>query len=133
MTQKRMAVECLAELNVDYSFIESFMDKGQVMFFESYMGDDVSNYPDVAQKIKEVESEYGCLVYAATYTSFHFGECYSFLVVSKYEEDWEHCLRRIDDCTFSAFAYVWNKTDDRCSEFGFITVDADLGGILRLG
>ena len=32
----------------------------------------------------------------------------------------------------SAFAYVWNKTDDWCSELGTITVKSAGGGIKRI-
>jgi hypothetical protein len=32
----------------------------------------------------------------------------------------------------TAFAYVWNKDDDWCSEFGSITVQSFGGGIRRI-
>ena len=31
-----------------------------------------------------------------------------------------------------AFAYVWNKDDDWCSEFGSVTVQSFGGGIRRI-
>ena len=46
-------------------------------------------------------------------------------------EEWEHSLTR-DKSTFYAFAYVWNKDDDWCSEFGTIGVKSFGGGITRV-
>ena len=34
--------------------------------------------------------------------------------------------------TFYAYAYVWNKTDDYCSEFGTIGICSFGGGIKRV-
>ena len=36
-----------------------------------------------------------------------------------YEEEWDEVLYR-QGRTFYAYAYVWNKSDDYCSEFGTI-------------
>ena len=35
--------------------------------------------------------------------------------------------------THYAFAYVWNKSDDDCSEFGTVVIKSALGGITRIG
>ena len=32
-----------------------------------------------------------------------------------------------------AFAYVWNKTNEECSEFGTVTIKSFGGGIARIG
>ena len=50
-----------------------------------------------------------------------FGECYDFLIVTDYKEDWEYLLTKADQ-GFYATAYVWNKSDEYCSEFGDISV-----------
>ena len=49
-------------------------------------------------------------------------------------------IRVFEDCVKNchailsreAFAYVWNKDDDQCSEFGSITVQSFGGGIRRI-
>ncbi len=132
MTQKEKAMECLQQLDICDNFIQWFDEDNYVVLFDLFIGEPLISYPDVVDKIKEVEKQYGCLVYAVTHGCYSFGECYSFLMVSKYEEDWQHCLRRIDNDTFSASAYVWNKTDECCSEFGYISVCCNYGGILRV-
>ena len=45
--------------------------------FEAYMNE--------RKAFKEFEEETGTLVYAVTHEIFEFGECYSFLCVSKYK------------------------------------------------
>lgn len=92
MTQKEKAVECLQELDVFCT--DLFVEKNKVAVFHSYLGEALSTYPGLREKIAEVEKRSGCLVYAVTHEYFSFGECFSFLVVSKYEEDWQYSLRR---------------------------------------
>ena len=48
-----------------------------------------------------------------------------------YEEEWDEMLYR-QGRTFYAYAYVWNKTDDYCSEFGTIGIRSFGGGIKRV-
>jgi hypothetical protein len=45
----------------------------------------------------------------------------------------EDVLDPISSKEFYAFAYVWNKSDDWCSEFGDIVVFSFGGGIKRIG
>jgi hypothetical protein len=61
---------------------------------------------------------------------FWFGECYSFLIISKYDEEWETTLEGIK--ADYAFAYVWNKSNEMCSEFGDVGIRSFGGGIARL-
>lgn len=132
MTQKEMAVHSLYLLGICEQFVEKFRANGEVTVFDSLIGEDISNYPEVAVKIKEVETDFGCLVYAVTHECLTFGECYSFLVVSKYEEDWPHSLRGDNFDRFMAFSWVWNKTHEDCSEFGYVMLHSGFGGILRI-
>ena len=48
-----------------------------------------------------------------------------------YEEEWDEMLYR-QGRTFYAYAYVWNKSDDYCSEFGTIGICSFGGGIKRV-
>ena len=129
--QKEYAIKALKTLNIYKPYIDGFVKKGQVCFFESFGGHWVYQEPEIEAKMKEIEQEYGCIVYAITHEFWDFGECWSFLIMSKYEEECEMTLEELKDGY--AFAYVWNKDDDLCSEFGTIIVKSFGGGIVRVG
>lgn len=82
-------------------------------------------------KIKEFEEEHNALVYHVIHNYTQFGELYSFLFVSDYEEEWEMDNEDVKDGY--AVAYVWNKSDDWCSEMGSIVVQEKFGGLVRVG
>lgn len=130
--QKAKAIEIMKQLDIYKPYIEGFEKEDQVCFFEQFGGFWVYQEPEVEAKMKELEKEYGCTVYAITHEFTQFGECYSFLLVSKYEEEWD-MLVRSEKNNHYAFAYVWNKDDDWCSEFGTIVVKSFGGGIKRIG
>ena len=130
--QKAKAIEIMKQMDIYKPYIEGFEKEDKVCFFEMYGGFWVYQEPEVEAKMKELEKEYGCKIYAITHEYTHFGECYSFLLVSKYEEEWEMCAVS-DKNKHYAFAYVWNKTDDWCSEFGTVAVQSYGGGIKRIG
>ena len=54
------------------------------------------------------------------------------LIISKYQEEWDRSVVTHGRNHY-AFAYVWNKTDDYCSEFGTVLVQSRYGGITRIG
>ena len=133
MTQKEVAISAMKALDIYKPYIHKFEKDGTVTLFERFGGyyiDEVQE-PELLKKIREFEAEYGSIVYAVTHEMFEFGECYSFLCISKYEEEWEETLEDVKDGY--AFSYVWNKTDDYCSEFGTIAVKSFGGGIARVG
>ena len=82
-------------------------------------------------KIKEFEEEHNALVYHVIHNYTQFGELYSFLFVSDYEEEWEMDNEDVKDGY--AVAYVWNKSDDWCSEMGSIVIQERFGGLVRVG
>lgn len=133
MTQKEVAIKCMQELDIYKPYIKKFEKDGTVTMFERFGGFYIDEHqePELLNKIKEFEEEYGALVYAVTHEMTEFGELYDFLIVSKYDEEWEDTLEDVKDGY--AFAYVWNKTDDWCSEFGTIAVKSFGGGIARVG
>ena len=100
--------------------------------FKYYAGFWVHQYPEIHAFMQRLEKEYKCTVYAITHEFTNFGECYSFLIVTNYKHEWETLLQSNKN-KHNAFAYVWNKTDDWCSEFGTIAVKNGLGGITRIG
>ena len=89
------------------------------------------NMTRLKKKMKEIERKYNCKVFAITHEITNIGELWNFLVVSNYPEEW-------DDMVYShgnkhtLLAYVWNKSDEDCSEFGDITVQSFGGGIRRV-
>ena len=129
MTQKEVAIKCLKELDIYKPYIRKFEKDGTVTLFEGFGGYYIDEYqePELLKKIKEFEAETGSLVYAVTHEMFFFGECYTFLCVSKYEEEWEYTL----EAGTYAWAYVWNKTNEECSEFGTVGIKSFGGGIAR--
>lgn len=135
MTQKEIAVECLKKLDIYEPYIKRFnSDSSMPCFFEGFGGFYADQEPELWTKIKEVEQEYKCLVYAVTHEYFEFGECWSMLCVSKDTKTVEDCLGAFSKPkTFYTFAYVWNQTDEWLSEFGDIAVQSFGGGIRRIG
>ena len=81
--------------------------------------------------MRELEQKYNCKVYAITHEFTDFGELYDFLIVTNYPEEWEDTVYSYGN-KHTVFAYVWNKSDDMCSEFGSITVQSFGGGIRRV-
>ena len=131
MTQKEVAIECMKSLRIYKPYVRKFEKDGTITLFERFGGYYIDEYeePELLKKIKEFEAEYDSIVYAVTHEMFWFGECYSFLIVSKYEEEWNMTLKEAKQGY--AFAYVWNKTNEICSEFGTIGVTSFGGGIAR--
>ena len=117
--KKQKAIELMQKLDIYKPYIKGFKDKTDVCFFECFGGYWAYQEPELMAKIKEFEEQYNVLVYAVTHEYTEFGECYDFLYVSDYEEEWNEMLYK-QGRTFYAYAYVWNKTDDFCSEFGTI-------------
>lgn len=133
MTQKEVALSAMKSLNILPAYINKFKKDGTITLFERFGGYYIEEYnePELLKKIREFEAEYGSIVYAVTHTFTQFGELYEFLCISKYEEEWEDTLEDVKEGY--AFSYVWNKTDEWCSEFGTIAVQSFGGGIKRVG
>ena len=134
MEQKEIAIQCLEKLDIYKPYIRKFKSKAGVpCFFENFGGFYVDQEPEIWNKVKEVEKENGGLVYALTHEQTSFGECWSMLYVPRDCETVEDVLDPINSKEFYVFAYVWNKSDDWCSEFGDIVVKSFGGGIKRIG
>lgn len=129
--RKIKAIELLKQLGIYKPYIEVFKEKDQVCFFERFGGYWVDQEPEVYNKMKEVEAQFNCTVYAITHEYTEFGECYSFLLVTRYKQEWKNLVVS-ENGTHYAFAYVWNRDDDWCSELGTIGVKSFGGGIARV-
>lgn len=136
MTQKEIAIQCLEKLDIYKPYIRKFKSKAGIpCFFENFGGFYVDQEPEVFSKVKEIERDYNVLVYGITHEFTGFGECWSMLCVSQNPDSVEDFLSESIPYSgkFYAYAYVWNKTDDFCSEFGDIAVQSFGGGIKRVG
>ena len=129
--RKIKAIELLKELDIYEPYIEGFEKENNVCFFERFGGYWVYQEPEILKKMKEIEEEFNCTVYAITHEYTEFGECYSFMLVTRYKYEWDDLLFK-DGSTFYAFYYVWNKTYEDFSEFGTIGVRSFGGGITRV-
>ena len=128
--KKAKAIEIMKTLDIYKPYIDGFRDEDLVCFFEHYAGYWVFQEPEIEAKMREIEEKYNCTVYAITHELTEFGELYDFLIISDYEEEWDNLIYSVGN-KHIAFAYVWNKTDEWCSEFGDIGVESAFGGIRR--
>ena len=124
------AIERMKMLKLDKSCIKAFA-KGKVWESEGFGA--LYEINEEEQKIvdkfeKEHES---CLVYHMIHNMFEFGECYSILYVSPDTDEWQQDKEDISEGY--VFAYVYNKDDEWCSEFGSIAVKSQFGGLVRIG
>ncbi len=129
--KKDKAIEIMQTLDIYKPYIQGFKDNDQVCFFEMFGGYWVYQEPEIEKKMREIENEYNCKVYAITHEFTDFGELWDFLIVTNYPEEWEDSVYGYAD-KHVVFAYVWNKSDEYCSEFGSITVESFGGGIWRI-
>lgn len=136
--RKQKAIELLKKLDIYKPYIDGFNKDNKVCYFENFASFWAWQDEDLMKKVKQIEEKYNCTVYAITHEYTEFGECYDFLLVTDYKEEWEYLLENYGGYadktnTFYAFAYVWNKTDNDCSEFGTIAIKNFGGGIRRIG
>lgn len=132
MTKKEKAVQILKQLNIYKPYINGFQKKGDICFFERYGGYWSYQEPELMDKIKEFEDKHKALVYAVTHEFTDFGECYDFMFVPDCEDEWGDLVVDMNNGSFCVFAYVWNKDDEWCSEFGDILIKSMYGGICRI-
>lgn len=130
--QKDKAIELMKRMDIYKPYIQGFRENGKVCFFERFGGYWADQDPELYAKLKAIEKKYRCMVYAITHERLEFGECYSFLIVTAYPKEWK-TLVQSNGNKHTAFAYVWNKDDDWCSEFGSVMVHSFGGGIKRIG
>ena len=94
--KKQKALELMKTLDIYKPYIKGFEKDNNVCFFEGFGGFWAYQEPELMAKIKEFEEKHNCLVYAVTHEYLEFGECYDFLFISDYEEEWDEMLDRQD-------------------------------------
>ena len=130
MNQKEIAIQCLKKLDIYKPYIRKFEKEDMPTFFERFAGFYLFNEPVLQAKVKEVQEEYGVLVYALTHEWLEDMEGWSMLCVSKSTESIEDCITDTPrPNVFYTYAYVWNQENDTFSEFGDIVVQSAGGGI----
>lgn len=88
--KKIEAINRMKALDLFKPCIKAFENRDEVQLSEMTGGlYEFSRDEDLNAKIKEFEEEYNTLVYHVIHTYTNFGELYSFLYVSDYEEEWE--------------------------------------------
>lgn len=128
--KKQKALELMKKLDIYKPYIKGFEKDNEVCFSKALAGLGLSR-AGTSGKIKTFEKKHNCLVYAVTHEYLEFGECYDFLYIPDYKEDWDFVLEHQGNMYF-ALAYVWNKDCEWCSEFGTIGIRSFGGGIKRV-
>ena len=90
--KKQKAIELMNKLDIYKPYIKGFKDKNSVCFYENFGGFWAYQEPELMAKIKEFEEKHNVLVYAVTHEYLEFGECYDFLYIPDYEEEWDEML-----------------------------------------
>lgn len=76
---------------------------------------------ELIKAINKFEKEYNAYVYHIVYSNTNIGQLYTMLYVSSHEEEWES--DRADIKEKQLYAYVWNRTDNCCSEIGLVGIE----------
>lgn len=84
---------------------------------------------DEEKMVRLWEEETHNIVYHIIKNNTEFGLCYSFLYVSKYEEEWADDNYDLDEGY--PLAFVKNVDDDFSSEYGSIGIKSMFGGVIR--
>jgi hypothetical protein len=134
--QKEIAIQCLEKLDIYKPYIRKFKSKAGIpCFFENYAGFYVDQEPEIYNKMKEIEEEFGCLVYALIHDITNLEEFWSMLCVPKDCDGLVDLIGSFNNQNrneYYAFTYTWNKTNPIFSEFGDIAVRSFGGGIKRI-
>lgn len=129
--KREKAIEIMNKLDIYKPYIQEFKEKDRVCIFEFFGGFYADQRKEIEEKRRQIEQKHNCIVYAITHEIMEFGECYDFLIVTNYPEEWNDLIMDYEGGKI-AFAYVWNKDAADCSEFGDICVKSFGGGIKRI-
>ena len=109
--------------NVLSDFNEGTINKSELIGILYWLND------EEIKKVREFEAEHESVVYHVIHQFTNIGELYSFLYVKLDDEEWE-----MDDDGLEqneTLAYAWNKTAPEFSEFGYIGIRSQVGGLVR--
>ena len=129
-----VGVKILETMDVCVPYVRDYEANGTVYLFKGFEGEKINPDSPLGKKLQEIEKKLDCKVYAATYERYCWGRVYSFLIVSKYREDWNVMFRLTGDpYKYIAYAYCWNLDREDCSEPGSVILESGIGGIRRIG
>lgn len=132
--KKAEAINRMKELGLFAPCIKAFKDRNEVQLSEPTGGlYEFSSDKELTEKVKKFEKENDALVYHVIHTPAKIDgevmDMYNFLYVSDYQEEYD--LDNEDILVGCALVYVWNRTNDYCSEFGSIGIKGKFGGLVR--
>lgn len=128
--QVAQAMSYLRAMNSAKLFIDAVCQSPE---FLRRLWSELLENPTISSIMKKLEED-GSLPYYVTHEYFPWGECYSILTVSPYEEDFDLAMpQRFGDGLYRAYAYVWNVTDDSKSESGSVVLKNEYGLLRRVG
>lgn len=132
--KKTEAINRMKELGLFAPCIKAFKDRNEVQLSEPTGGlYEFSSDKELTEKVKKFEKENDALVYHVIHTPAKIDgevmDMYNFLYVSDYQEEYD--LDNEDILVGCALVYVWNRTNDYCSEFGSIGIKSKFGGLVR--
>lgn len=130
--QVAKAAELMDDLDLSYVIRDAVIN--DPLHFPRRFYPNFCDNPAISAKIEELQRAYGILIYYVTHEITSFGECYSFLYVSQYPEDWPvQTVRKTKEGHYFVQAYVWNVSNEKCSEFGGVMLINHYGMLRRIG
>lgn len=127
---KNECLERMKILNLSYKCIQAF--KGGKVWESESIGALYELNEEEQKIVNDFEEEHkGYKVYHLIHNITDFGELYNIFYVGTDKEEWE--TDKEDLREDYAFVYVYNKTDNWCSEFGSIAIRKNIGGLIRIG
>ena len=131
--QKEIAIQCMGKLDIYKPYIRKFKSAATLpCFYENFAGFWADQEPELYAKVKEIEEEHGCLVYAITHEITDYGENWSMLCVPESVESIDEVIGSFNSEEYYVFSYVWNKSNPIFSEFGDILIKSAYGGLKRV-
>ena len=133
---KTLGINILSRLNISIPYLLDYAANGRVYLFDcddGWNGRRIAPNSELGEKITDLRRNHNVQVYAVTREKFEFGEVYTFLLISRYIEDFDQMLRRFNTGIYRAYAYAWNKTAEERSDFGSVFLEASGGNIRRVG
>lgn len=123
--QRDKALELMREIGVLPLYIDCVQE--DMEFVKNYWAMWIDKRGKLRELIEKFEREYGAYVYYVTQENWRFGNCYSFLCVSKYSE---YFVRKRKNGDVMVHAWVEYINNPEWSEFGTIGVRIKHDGFL---
>ena len=109
--------------NVLSDFKKDIINKSELIGILYWLND------EEIKAVREFEAENESIVYHVIHQFTNICELYSFLYVKLDDEEWEMDNEGLKQR--EVLAYVWNKTAPEFSEFGYIGIRPQVGGLVR--